>query len=183
MRLMRSSREGFSLVELMVVVGLFTIVAAIAVPTLGVGERVRVNNAASQVRHALQTARLRAVATNRPLQVRLNCPSDGSFRIVEAGWAEAGRCNPATYPYPAPADAAYRVPALPRYDGPVQFVNSRVDLSAAEPDLVVQFFPDGRAMKVVGGATQLMASVAITVSSNGYQRTISVNGLGKVLAE
>jgi hypothetical protein len=72
---------------------------------------------------------------------------------------------------------------LPRYDGPVQMVNSRVALSEGDPTLVLEFSPDGRVRKVVGGAAQMIASIGITVSSDGYQKTISVNGLGKVLAQ
>jgi prepilin-type N-terminal cleavage/methylation domain-containing protein len=179
------SPRGFSLVELLAVVSLFAILSALAIPAIGVGNRVRVNNAASEVRGVLQTARLRSVAVNRPLQVRFNCPATGQYRIVEAGamWGDSGRCDPATYKFPAPADAAYRTPPLPRYDGPVQMVNSRVALSGDDPTLVLEFSPDGRVRKVVGGAAQMIASIGITVSSDGYQKTISVNGLGKVLAQ
>jgi prepilin-type N-terminal cleavage/methylation domain-containing protein len=175
-----SSRSGFSLTELMVVVALAVILMAIAIPTFNTGGRGRVNTAASQVREALQTARLRSIAVNRALQVRFNCPSAGRYRIVEAGWPDDGRCDETRYPYPAPSNAAYQNPPMPRWDGPGRQVHSRVTLSAAEPGLVVQFSPDGRAMKFVGGATQLIGTLPITVSADGYQRTVTVNSLGKV---
>lgn len=175
--------SGFTLIELVVVVAIFAILAGLAIPSIALGNRARVNNATSQVREALQTARLRAVAVNRPLQVRFNCPSAREYRIVEAGWAEGGRCDPTTYPYPAPTDAAYQVPAKPRYDGPIQYVDQRITLNASEPGLVLQFGPDGRVLKVVNGATQNIVTVPITVSANGYQKTINVNSVGKVVTQ
>ena len=107
MRGRQAGRGGFSLIELMMVVGLGTILLAIAIPNISVGERVRVNNAASEVRGALQTARLRAVAVNRPLQIRFNCPAANQYRIVEAGFGNSNRCSTTSYPYPAATDAAY----------------------------------------------------------------------------
>jgi Tfp pilus assembly protein FimT len=183
MRWRQTSSGGFSLVELIMVAGLFAIIAAIAIPSMSVGERVRVNNAASQVRQAMQTARLRAVAVNRPLQLRFNCPGTGQIRVVEAGWPESGRCDGSRYPFPTPSDAAYQIPAQPRYDGPVQYLNSQISIAAADPTLVLQFGPDGRVSKVVGGLTQDIVSVPVTVSANGYTKTISVNNLGKVVTQ
>jgi prepilin-type N-terminal cleavage/methylation domain-containing protein len=183
MRGRQTGRGGFSLIELMVVVALGTILLALALPNIGIGERVRVNNAATEVRQALQTARLRAVAVNRPLQIRFNCPGTNQFRIVEAGFGEGNRCDTTSYPYPAPTDAAYRIPALPRFDGPVQSINPRITLSSADPTLVLQFGPDGRVSKVVGGATQVIDNVDVTLVSSGYTRTINVNNLGKVVTQ
>jgi prepilin-type N-terminal cleavage/methylation domain-containing protein len=183
MRWRKAARGGFSLIELMVVVGLFAILAALAMPAIVVGERVRVNTAASEVRQAMQAARLRAVAVNRPLQLRFNCPGANQIRIVEAGWPDANRCSLANYPYPAPADAAYQTPAQPRYDGPIQYINSQVALAAGTPNLVLQFGPDGRVTKVVNGSSEIITSVPVTVSTNGYTKTINVNNLGKVVTQ
>lgn len=183
---MNRSHDGFSLIELMMVAGLLTVLMAIAIPSIGMGNRTRVNNAASELREVLQTARLRSVAVNRPLQVRLNCPAANQYRIVEAGaWADSGRCDPTAYPYPPPADAAYRTPPKPRYDGPIKLVHPNLTLNSAEPSLVIQFSPDGRAAKVVGGVPQFIGTdpVPIRVSADAYQKTIGVNGLGKVLTQ
>jgi prepilin-type N-terminal cleavage/methylation domain-containing protein len=185
MRWSRNGQAGFSLIELMLVMGLAAVLMAIAIPNISVGERVRVNNAASEVREALQTARLRAVAVNRPLQIRFNCPAANEFRIVEAGFGETNRCDTRSFPYPAPQDAAYRVPELPRYDGPIQYVNPQVSLSAADPNLILQFGPDGRVSRLVGGTAQAITSapVPVTVASGSYTRTINVNSLGKVITQ
>lgn len=177
------ARAGFSLVELMMVVGILAVLAAFALPSFRTSNTVRVNEALSLVRDAMQTARLRSVAVNRPLQVRFNCPATGQFRIVEAGWAEAGRCNTTSYPYPAPTNAAYMVPPKPRYDGPLRVIDNRVALSSSDPSLVLQFNPDGRAYRVVSGSAQVISSVAVTVSSDGYSKSVTVNTLGKVQSQ
>lgn len=178
-------RDGFSLTELVMVMGIIVILAAIAVPMFTVGRRARVDNGTSLVRETLQSARLRAVAVNKPLQVRFNCPTAGAFRIVQAGWSDTGRCDEATYPYPAAPDAAYQTPPKPRFDGPVQRVHSTVTLSASDPTLVLQFNPNGQVAKVTSGSATLLGltSVSVTVSSNGYQKAINVNGLGKVVVQ
>lgn len=177
-----SSRAGYTMVELMMVVALMAIMMAFALPAMRTSERTRVHNAVSVVRETLQTARLRSVAVNRPLQVRFNCPQAGEFRLVEAGFGESGRCSPVSYPFPAPSDAATSDPPKPRFDGPVQTVNSRVTLVPNDPGLVLQFFPTGQVEKIVNGARQQIGlnTIQVTVSSDGYQQTIEVNGLGRV---
>lgn len=183
MRRMIASRAGFSLTELLMVVGLGAILMALAIPSMGMGSRVKVNNAANEMRGALQSARLRAVAVNKALQLRLNCPAAGQYRIVESGFGDADRCNPTAYPYPPASDAAYRTPAKPRYDGPVRTLNPIITLNAAEPGLVLQFLPDGQVKKVVSGTATLISTVSITVGADDYTKTLTVNSLGKVLGE
>jgi Tfp pilus assembly protein FimT len=183
MRRMIESRRGFSLVELLMIVGLGVILMALAIPSMGLGTSVKVSNAANELRGALQSARLRAVAVNHALELRLNCPSTGQYRIVEAGFSETGRCNPTTYPYPPPSDAAYRTPPKPRYDGPVYNLNPAITLNASDPTLVLQFLPDGQVKQNVSGTATLISTVSITVGSGGYSKTITINNLGKVLSE
>jgi len=174
------ARAGFSLVELMIVVGILAVLAAFALPSFRSSNAMRVDEATRLVRDAMETARLRSVAVNRPLQVRFNCPATGQFRVVEAGWPDAGRCSTTSYPYPAPTDAAYRTPPQPRFDGPLRMVDRRVTLSGSDPSLALQFNPDGRAYRVVSGSAQVISSVAVTVTSDGYTKSVTVNSLGKV---
>jgi hypothetical protein len=61
-------------------------------------------------------------------------------------------------------------------------VHSRVTLAAGDAS-VLQFFPNGRVMEVVGGVTKDFSSATVTVSANGYQKTIDVNPLGKILTQ
>jgi Tfp pilus assembly protein FimT len=162
----------------MVVAGLIVTVLAIAIPSINITDRMRLDAAAREVQQELRGARLRAVNVNRRLEVRFNCPTAGQFRVVEGGWPDAGRCDQSRYPYPAPADAAYQVPQLPRYDGPIRFVHPRVSLTGSA--LVLEFAPDGRTMKLEGGTPRLIASETITLTLNGNTRTVNVNALGKV---
>ena len=174
---------GFSLVELIVVVGLLATVTAIAIPSFRVNDRMRLNTAAREVQQELQAARLRSVNVNRRLEVRFNCPSTGQFRVVEGGWPDSGRCDLTTYPYPAPANAAYSVPQMPRYDGPVRSLPPRVTLAGSSPQLVLEFAPDGRTMRLAGGTPSYIASndsETITLTLNGLTRTVNINALGKV---
>jgi len=174
------SERGFSLVELVVVAGLVATVLAIAIPSFGINDLMRLDAAAREIQQELRGARLRAVNVNRRLEVRFNCPTTGQFRVVEGGWPDAGRCDQSRYPYPAPADAAYQVPQMPRYDGPIRSINPRVSLSGSSSTLVLEFAPDGRTMKLEGGTPRLIASETITLTLNGHTRTVNVNALGKV---
>lgn len=174
--------RGFTLVELIVVVAFLITIIAIAIPSFHLTDAVKLNAAAREVERELQTARLRAVTVNRPLQVRFNCPTPGQYRIVEGGalWPEADRCSTAVYPYPPAADAAYQMPPMPQHDGPVRYVNSLVTLSSGNPSLVLQFSPDGRTSQIVGGVSQMINNVPVTLTFGTLTRTVNVNALGRV---
>ena len=174
--------RGFTLIELIAVVAILIIIVAIAVPSFHLTDTMRLNAATREVERELQTARLKAVAVNRPLQVRFNCPAPGQFRIVEGGtlWPEADRCNTAVYPYPPLANAAYQTPPMPQHDGPVRYVNSLVTLSSGNPNLVLQFSPDGRVSQIVGGVSQVINNVPVTLMYGTLTRTVNVNALGRV---
>ena len=176
----RRLESGFSLVELVVVAALIATVMAIAIPSFGITDRMRLDAAARELQHEMQGARLRAVNVNRRLEVRFNCPDTGRFRVVEGGWPDSGRCDETKYPYPAPADAAYRVPQMPRYDGPVRQINPRITVVTSSPTLVLEFAPDGRTMRLEGGAPRLIATETVSLTINGYTRRLTINALGKV---
>lgn len=173
---------GFSLIEMIAVVAVAGILAAIAIPSIFLTDETRARQAIREVERELQTARLKAVTTNRPIQVRLNCPGPGMYRMVEGGttWAEAGRCSETAYPYPPPVDAAYQVPPLPRYDGPVRYVDLNVTLSPSNPNLVLQFLPDGRTATVVAGVAQLINTVQVDVTCRTKTKTVQINGIGRI---
>jgi Tfp pilus assembly protein FimT len=104
------------------------------------------------------------------------------YRMVEAGtiWPEAGRCSEATYPFPAPVDAAYQLPPKPRYDGPVRYLDPNTVFSTVDPNLVVQFMPDGRTATVAGGVAQLINTVQVGVTCRTKTKTVEINGLGRI---
>ncbi len=182
MKKMNAGHEGFSLVELLSVVAIIAILAAIAIPSIFVTDDTRARQALREVEREMQTARLKAVTTNKSMQVRLNCPGAGMYRMVEAGttWPDAGRCSQTTYPFPAPVDAAYQTPPKPRYDGPIRYLDSSIVLSAANPNLVIQFMPDGRTATVVNGVVQLIGTMQVSVTCRTKTRTLEVNGIGRI---
>lgn len=73
-----------SLIEVMTTTLLMTTVFAIAVPAGKTAiDSLELGNATREVERELQTARLRSVSANRPMRVKLNCPVDGQYRLVE----------------------------------------------------------------------------------------------------
>jgi len=98
--------RGFSLTELMVVVGVATTLMAMSVPIVSdITQSTKLNEAVRLVERELQDARLRAVNVNRPLRVRLNCPSSGYIRTVEyigtTADSSSNRCLVSAYSFPA----------------------------------------------------------------------------------
>ncbi len=155
---------------------------AIAVPAMNaMSDASKLSAAAQQLERELQTARMKAVSNNTPLRLRTNCPATGYFRIVEmlgtANDTPTSRCNATTYPWPASDND---LATTPNFDGPVrQLLNSATVGTAS-----LEFRPDGTAWDTSSGtATAITASVTITVTRNGMTRSITVDGLGKVLLQ
>jgi type II secretory pathway pseudopilin PulG len=183
----RSSDRGFSLVDLLAVIGIIATVLAIAVPgMLGAMERVRLGQSARQVERELQTAKSRAVVKGRAMRVRFNCPAAGQYRAVEllgtpfvplAADAAADRCSETTYPYP-PADN--NPLTTPNLDGPLRRLDQSVSFGTAR---TIEFRADGTAYYDTGTAVFSMVPVAgiqLQLVRDGATRTITVNGLGRI---
>jgi hypothetical protein len=73
----------------MVTILFLGILAAVAVPSFqAMALEMRLGQGAREVERELQTARLKAVTTNRPVRVRFNCPEpnhDGPARQLPSG--------------------------------------------------------------------------------------------------
>ena len=177
----RPDETGMSLVELMITTLLLSTVFAIAVPAgKAAMDSLELGTATRQVGRELQTARLRAVSANRPMRVKLNCPVDGQYRLVEVTGVGSidganSRCNESLYGYPGPRDNDR---ATPEHDGPVRYLGTKVD-TLAGPEL--EFAPDGTTRVIVNGVAQAMASEAtVQISRDGETKEIAVNALGRI---
>ena len=175
----------------MVTVAIFAVLSGIAVPSLvGIADSLKLGQATREVERELQTARLKAVASNRPIRVRFNCPSAGLYRAVEligtpasptAADSATNRCQETTYPFPA----ADRNPLTrPNHDAPSRRLPEGVTFGAVR---TLEFWPDGSVHAQAGTAVPWPTvpssgdgTVAITVVKGADIGTIKVNGLGKI---
>jgi type II secretory pathway pseudopilin PulG len=165
----------------------FATVSAIALPRLTSSlEGQRLSMETRNVERELQSARLSAVAANRPIRIRFDCPSAGRYRRVEvigtvnvphADDAEARAVARCGYPFPA---ADTNPLTRPNNDGQTLQLNSTVTFTAVQ---TLEFWPDGTVH--VPAATnpwpRLGATDAtITVAKGSSTKSIKVNSLGKI---
>jgi prepilin-type N-terminal cleavage/methylation domain-containing protein len=175
---MLRAQRGFSLTELMLTVAVAATIMAMAVPVMtDITGTIKLNEAARMIERELQDARLKAVSTNRPLRVRVNCPVTGFIRTVEvlntAADGAANRCLQTAFPFPADDNLMTR----PNYDGPVRVIPN----GATAPTVAYQFEPNGTVLQVVSGTASSMASEqTVTVTRQSRSRTVRVNGAGKI---
>ena len=192
--------RGFSLIELIIVVAIIAIIGAMVVPTiLNMMVGMRVSSEARLVERELQTARLRAVASNRAMRLRFNCPAANQYRLVEvigtptvpaaddANGAAATRCGMTKYPYPDSNNEWFE---SPNYDGPLNALDPRVVFVATE---TVEFWPDGTVHYDTGAGNpwpkipangvvtiRLQQAAGSSVAKAATERQIQVNGVGKI---
>ncbi|HWP99112.1 MAG TPA: prepilin-type N-terminal cleavage/methylation domain-containing protein [Vicinamibacterales bacterium] len=172
--------RGFTLVEALAAVAIAVILFAMATPRVqDMVSELRLNQAAREVERELQTARLRAVATNRALRVRSNCPSAGYVRIVEvlgtAADTAADRCSESAYPFPAADNDPI---TRPNHDGPLRRLYSGVTITTG----TLEFRPNGTVFQVdAAGVPQPISTfVTVTLTRQSKTRSITVNGVGKI---
>jgi prepilin-type N-terminal cleavage/methylation domain-containing protein len=172
--------RGFSLIELLMVIAVAGTMMAIAVPVMNdLSESSKLGTATRELERELQTARLRAVQTNRVLRVRLNCPTTGYFRIVAVGTphdTQSTRCLLTNYPYPAATNPLNPASA----DGPLKLLSHQATMAGS----TLEFRPDGRVYKVTSTNTvEIIASSTpelITITRKGKSRVVEINGAGRI---
>src|SRR6266850_553292 len=123
------SRAGFTLIDTLVTVAVLAVIMAAAVPTvMNVTESMKLGQAQRDVEVELNSARLTAVSSNRPMRVRFNCPAAGQYRMVEligspskpdANDSASDRCSATKYKLPANDRSPI---TRPNHDGPVRYL-------------------------------------------------------------
>ncbi|HYS24993.1 MAG TPA: GspH/FimT family pseudopilin [Vicinamibacterales bacterium] len=183
-------RGGFSLVDIMVTDSVMSIVAAGAVPALmNVSDSMKLGQGQRDIYQEMQTARLVAVASNRPMRIRFNCPAAGQFRLTEligspskpdTNDTASDRCSDTKWTYPAnDNDPTSR----PNHDGAIRQLPNKVTFGGTA---TLEFWPDGTVHKQVTSElpwTQLPVSGTlqeIAVVKGTSTKKITVNGLGKI---
>jgi Tfp pilus assembly protein FimT len=179
----RVKEAGFTLVEIVIILALTMAVAAVAMPSytsLVASQRAKM--AARAVERELQSARLKAVTSSRPMRVRLNCPTAGQLRVVEVTGVAAtdnasNRCSPTAFPVPGPNDMLRSTPSL---DSPVVYLPSGTTITSTISTF--DFNSRGEVLKVdaAGVSTPLTADAVVTVIMATWSNGITVNALGRI---
>ncbi len=171
---------GFTMIELLLVVAVGGTLSAVTVAAIsGAMRRYSMNTATRTITAEISAARFTAVAVNRTMRVRFNCPGPGQFRVVEVvGNAAidnaADRCSETAYPYPDPNPAV-----APNADGPVIWMTQGATFGAVQ-DLEIS--PRGRIQPCKNNPCNQLdpppASIGLT---NGHEtQTITVSASGMV---
>jgi len=114
------SRGGFTLIELIAVVAMFALVAALVLPTFDVGRRREVRQAGERVGDAVELARQRAIMTGRTHRVLLDL--DGSRYAVEWQAPVDPEALAAEQPPAAAGSRRVAMEPPPEVFGPAEFV-------------------------------------------------------------
>jgi prepilin-type N-terminal cleavage/methylation domain-containing protein len=179
---------GYSLVEVLMTVAVIGTLAAVSAPVLsGLTDGIKLGQATREVERELQTARLKAVSSKRPIRVRFNCPVAGNYRMVEligtptapdAADGSNARCDEAVFETPANDSNPLTRPNL---DGPTRRLPADVQFGVVR---TVEFWPDGSVHQQSGSeqpwSSVPVAGTAIAVAYGDVTARITVNSIGKI---
>ena len=179
------TESGFTVMEMVITVAAIAVLAGMAVPTVkNVTESMKLGQGQREVEREMQTARLKAVTSNRHMRLRFNCPAAGQYRMVEVvgdttvdDAAAATRCSDTKYPIVPPDNNPL---TRPNNDGPVRRLPRTVAFGSAAN---LDFAPDGTVLYYSGGAYIPVPDpngTAITLTKSSSVARITVNRLGKI---
>jgi Tfp pilus assembly protein FimT len=169
---------------ILVMAGTLTLAAIVTPSFSNLMDSNRARVAARQVERQMQTARLKAVSSARPLRVRLNCPAAGQFRVLEVtgiGTTDtaANRCDPVAFPFPGPRDALRSTPSL---DSPVHYLPAGVTVTGTVQQF--EFDPRGNVYSVAaGGGMTALGDVVLTIAYENWSHTVRINAVGRISFE
>lgn len=153
-----NSNRGFTLIELMVVVSIIAVTAAITVPNMiGWLPNYRLSSGARTVLTALQNARMRAIKENRTVAIQFDVGGRTYFLFSDDGNSGAVPANAGNFVF----DAG-------------ETVISRGSLPPGVSILSASFGPNGAVNHLTGRGWASFAGSVQVVGSNNKIKTITI---------
>lgn len=159
------SKKGFSLVELLVVISIISIMAAIGLPSLiGMMGHIRLMRATRDIAVVLQAARLKAIAKNFRYEVSFTQGAADSYRLQ----------------YWDRATAAWKNDDASEYGGGKTLSNT-LNIQAPAGNFQVIFFPAGTATNDSGTTANQRICLVNTGSTSDKWSIVITAATGKVM--
>jgi len=156
------SNRGFTLFELLIVMGLLGVMAAIALP--GLAESTRRNTvwtSSELIGSQIRQARLKAISRNMSFRVRFDCPAVGQFRVLQV-------TGDATID-----NATNRCSTQQTYDSGVFAMNPNIGWGSSPPVLTVN------SRGVFSSSTGIPSMIAVSYR-NATTRTLTMSATGQI---
>lgn len=161
----RSSAAGFSLVEILIVLGVVSVVSAMAIPKITTAmSNLHLASAASSISGAIQGARYQAISTGCPIQIAV---SSQTYQLMNEPIVMTGS------------------PAVPACSSSYANLGSAVPYSSSDVSLspsttqTLQLNPSGT-ISAAGSSAAQTFTLVMALSNSSAIKTITVSGVGNV---